>query len=202
MNKLYLVRHGESLWNKNGRVQGQKDIILTENGKQQAIKLSKRLKQEKIDYIYTSSLKRAKHTAKFISKQLNVRLIIEDNLKERNFGVWEGLFIEDIKKNYEKEYELWKTHPYNFKIHKSETVEDVLIRVKLFLEYLNNNYMKKSILIVSHTVIIKLIIIEMLKLKITDYSKYHISNCSLSIIDHNNNNFYLKSVNDTSHFIK
>ena len=77
--RLLLIRHGETNWNKMGRFQGTIDIELTEEGKNQAILLSKRLKN-KFDYIYTSPLKRARETAEILTDSSNKDLNIVENM--------------------------------------------------------------------------------------------------------------------------
>ena len=74
MQKLYLVRHGQSEWNYQKKVQGQQDTILTEQGRIQAKKLGHRLKKENIDAIYSSDLKRAYETANIIGKEINLEV--------------------------------------------------------------------------------------------------------------------------------
>ncbi len=88
--ELTHVRHGETDWNKNGKVQGHTDIELNEVGKQQARDVAEKLKHENFDLIICSPLKRAKETADIINKTLKLELIVEDDLRERNFGGREG----------------------------------------------------------------------------------------------------------------
>lgn len=104
---LYLIRHGETKWNKLGKFQGSKDISLSEDGISQARYLAKRL-DGNFDYIYTSPLIRAKKTAEIISEKSKVVPIIFPDMREINYGDWEGLTISEIKSSYSNEFKLWK----------------------------------------------------------------------------------------------
>mgnify|MGYP000253525885 CR=1 FL=1 len=87
---LYLARHGETLWNKAQRFQGQLDSKLTELGEQQSLQLGVSLSDTGIDYIISSPLGRAVATANICQQQLNVKATIAVNLSERNLGIWQG----------------------------------------------------------------------------------------------------------------
>ena len=89
--KVFITRHGQTEWNSLGRLQGRKDIELNEVGKEQALITGEKIKDEKIDIIITSPLKRARETAEIINKQLNVEIIEDDRLIERDYGELEGI---------------------------------------------------------------------------------------------------------------
>ena len=97
---IYLVRHGETDWNIKRRTQGVQNIPLTVNGLNQAEDLSKRLKNEPITKIYTSTLKRALNTAMVIGNKRGLNPEKRQELQEINFGVWEGLTIKQIEEKY------------------------------------------------------------------------------------------------------
>ena len=92
MGRLLIVRHGETPWNVEGRLQGHADIDISEKGRQQAQKVAKRLADTPIDVAYSSDLARAWHTAEIILDQRNVPLHSTEGLRERYYGVFEGGF--------------------------------------------------------------------------------------------------------------
>ena len=102
MLKLIIVRHGVTEWNKEGRLQGKKDIPLSKEGEEQADKLAKRLKDEKIDKIYASPLKRACKTAEIINKYHKLPINIEDGLREISYGIFDGISKEEREKDEEE----------------------------------------------------------------------------------------------------
>jgi uncharacterized phosphatase len=88
---LLLVRHGETDWNAAGRLQGHTDRPLNDHGRKQAKELADRLAGEGADAIYASDLARAKETAEIIGMRLGLPVVIDADLREKNFGNWEGL---------------------------------------------------------------------------------------------------------------
>jgi broad specificity phosphatase PhoE len=88
---LLLVRHGETDWNAEGRLQGHTDRPLNDYGRRQAKELADRLAGEGADAIYTSDLVRAKATAEIIGDRLGLTIIVDPDLREKDWGTWEGL---------------------------------------------------------------------------------------------------------------
>src|SRR5436190_1312043 len=91
MTTLLLVRHGETDWNAAGRLQGHTDRPLNEYGRRQAKELADRLAGEGADAIYASDLSRAKETAEIVGERLGLTVVIDADLREKNWGSWEGL---------------------------------------------------------------------------------------------------------------
>jgi len=108
--RLIFVRHAEAEGNVNRRFQGWTDGELTEKGHIQAQKVAKRLKDEKIDVIYSSSLKRTMQTADYISKIKNLPIIRTDKLKEINGGDWENVSFDELPTLWPHEHDTWKTN--------------------------------------------------------------------------------------------
>jgi broad specificity phosphatase PhoE len=88
---LLLVRHGETDWNAQGRLQGHTDRPLNDYGRQQAKALAHRLAGEGADAIYTSDLLRAKETAEIVGERLGLTVVVDPDLREKDWGTWEGL---------------------------------------------------------------------------------------------------------------
>jgi probable phosphoglycerate mutase len=91
VTELLLVRHGETDWNAEGRLQGHTDRPLNELGRRQAKELADRLAGEGADAIYTSDLARARATAEIIGDRLGLPVVVDADLREKNWGTWEGL---------------------------------------------------------------------------------------------------------------
>ena len=91
MTTLLLVRHGETDWNAEGRLQGHTDRPLNDHGRRQAKALAERLAGEGADAIYASDLSRAKETAEILGTRLGLPVVIDADLREKNWGNWEGL---------------------------------------------------------------------------------------------------------------
>lgn len=148
MNKLFIVRHGETDWNVKKLLQGKTDIELNENGIKQAEELIDKLDFNNIDIVISSPLKRAKQTATIIvSNRLDIKY--DDLLIERGFGNYEGKPIEFDLIGKQWDYRL------NDSENEIESIQDCLKRAQQFIDKINKEYKDKNILIVSHGGFIK-----------------------------------------------
>ena len=91
MTTLLLVRHGETDWNAEGRLQGQTDRPLTDFGRMQARRLAEELTDEELEAIYASDLARARETAEILGERLGLPVVLDADLREKDWGTWEGL---------------------------------------------------------------------------------------------------------------
>ena len=91
MTALLLVRHGETDWNADGRLQGQTDRPLSDFGRRQARQLADELADEQLEAIYSSDLSRARETAEIVGERLGLPVVLEPDLREKDWGTWEGL---------------------------------------------------------------------------------------------------------------
>jgi broad specificity phosphatase PhoE len=91
MTTLLLVRHGETDWNAEGRLQGHTDRPLSDYGRRQARKLAEELEDETLEAIYSSDLARARETAEIVGERLGLPVVLDPDLREKDWGTWEGL---------------------------------------------------------------------------------------------------------------
>jgi len=151
--KIILTKHGETIENKKGIIQGHLPGKLSKLGKEQAKKLALKLKNEKIDYIYSSDLKRAKDTTKEITKyHPNTKIILTKKLRERKWGEFQGKTKQEL--GFQKNKPLNK----DIKVKNSESIKQVYDRAKKFIKELLKNHKNKTILLVGHQAIDKAII--------------------------------------------
>ncbi|MDD3139655.1 MAG: histidine phosphatase family protein [Lachnospiraceae bacterium] len=152
--KLYMIRHGETDWNKERRLQGQADIPLNEFGKTLACKTAEGLKNVIFDMAYTSPLIRAKQTADIVLGDRKIPIIEEPRIQEIGFGIFEGLCCSEEGWNIpDHEFENFFHTPEKYKAPQNgESFEAVIKRVSKFLEELfgNEKYKDKTILISTH----------------------------------------------------
>ena len=142
--EILLTRHGQTDWNLLGKVQGKADINLNERGIQQAEETRDFLKNERIDLILCSPLKRAIETAEIINQGRNVRMIIDERVSERDFGEFEGM------PSTEFDFNAFWSYKQNLKYDKAENIRDFFGRVYNFLDSIKREYAGKRILIVAH----------------------------------------------------
>jgi len=151
--KIFLVRHGETIWNREGRFQGRLDSPLTDRGKIQAVENAKKLKKyiDKNIKVFSSPLGRAKNTAFIICDELGIdreKIIFDNRIIEFNYGVFEGKRREDIKES--KEFRDREADKWNYKIKNGESYAIVQRRVEEFLDSIRD---KKEVLIVAHEMV-------------------------------------------------
>jgi broad specificity phosphatase PhoE len=91
VTRLLLVRHGETDWNADGRLQGQTDRPLSDYGRRQALQLADELESEEFEAIYSSDLARARETAQIVGDRLEIPVELDPYLREKDWGTWEGL---------------------------------------------------------------------------------------------------------------
>src|SRR3989338_3874948 len=129
MTRLLIVRHAESAFNDQNRIQGHKDSHLTKKGLYQARRLSHKIKKIKIDKIYTSDLGRADTTTQEICCHSRLPIIRDPGLREIHLGDWEGMTPEEVDKLYNKGYQKWLKKPSSIKIPRSESLKHFKKRV-------------------------------------------------------------------------
>lgn len=156
--KIIIVRHGQSVANKNKVIVGRTDALLTLKGKMQAKKVAKRLEKEYvIDKVYSSPLKRAYNTAKEIAKKQKLeKIYVKDGITELYFGELENVKESVCKEKYKGLYNLWRNvnkYPSGFK--NQESIEEVICRYKKEMdEIIKESSNLNTICIVSHSLAI------------------------------------------------
>ena len=152
--KIYITRHGRTVWNEEGKLQGSLDSPLTQEGIQMAKDLSKRILPYNIELIVTSDLKRAKDTSDYIRGNMDIPIWYFEELREMSYGVWDGMKMEEVYEKYANEFEKFKKDPYNYNNGSGETYHQLIDRVKMSLEKIKNcGY--ENVLIVSHGITVK-----------------------------------------------
>jgi broad specificity phosphatase PhoE len=146
--RLIAVRHGETSDNTKRILRGHGPGNLTKLGIKQAQALGSILKKQKLDFIYCSDLKRCKETLKEIKKyHQHAPVIFTEQLRERNWGAFEGRPAKELWDKFEKEY---KKPTLKFKPKNGESLQELRHRLADFLRYLKKNHERQKILIVSH----------------------------------------------------
>lgn len=198
--KVFLVRHGETEWNKLGKFQGCQDIDLSDEGIVQAQYLSKKF-SDNFDYIYTSPLKRALQTAKVIANSKEIKPTIINELREINFGEWEGLTLKEILDNFPKEFNNWRNDKVEAPMCGGDlSLKNACKRAKTAITEIVAKHRGKKILIVAHGGIIKAGLLGLFELDMTMYHKINLGNTAICEIDFDIElNPAIVKINDTSH---
>lgn len=201
MTRLYLARHGETEWNLEKRLQGHLDSPLTKLGVLQANWLAAALNDVPLDVIYTSSSPRAYRTAESILQDRKVELIATDELKEMNLGDWEGRIAPELEREYPEQFRAYWNAPHLFKPLTGESYEDVRIRVATFLEAILPQHEGQNVLLVTHTVTLKMIMASYEQRPLSElWNPPYIHPASLSLIEWVNGDPRIVLHGDSSHY--
>ena len=147
---LYVVRHGETIWNVERKVQGITDIPLTDKGRSEAKELQDLISTLSIDVVISSPLDRARETAKIlIDSKLPINT--DDRIKERDWGMNEGAIIDTVDT-----WDCWDVI-LNTKVQNIECIQDFMYRVSNFIEDIKFRYKDKNVLIVTHSAVSRVV---------------------------------------------
>ena len=202
MTRIYLTRHGETEWNVEKRMQGQKNSPLTALGVEQAKALGAHLPGVELSAIYSSSSPRALQTAELIRGKRTLDIIPEDDLREINLGSWEGMFYYEIENLYpEQSCNFWK-HPEKYIPLDGETYEALRKRVSNKIEEIAKKHQGKTILIVAHGMALKTLYTYFRYQSIRDitYSPHTKSAC-LCMVEKENGIWNVMKWNETGHLV-
>lgn len=193
--RLILIRHGTTGWNLKKRYLSFTDIGLNHKGKDEAKRLSERLKREEIHKVYTSDRKRSIQTAEIIFKRVEVEKT--PDLREMHFGCFEGLTYKDIMKRHPVIYKKWLKDPFSVTIPEGEGLGNFKKRVlKAFKSIISLNK-EKTVAVVCHGGPISIFLNHVLKSK--NFWKHIPASASLSIVEFKNGRAKIKLINDTAH---
>jgi len=200
--KVILIRHGETDWNQEGRVQGSgSNRELTKMGKQQAESIGLRLKQEKIKAIYSSPLQRALDTARAIAHHHQVKVQIEPHLKEIDAGELEGIKIEKIGSYLNELIARERGNESISELYDGESLAEVQQRAWSTIQRLADKHGDGVIVVVSHYFIISSIICSVLGLPLTEMGRLKLDVGSISAILFGERGPRLALFNDNCHII-
>lgn len=199
MNNIYLVRHGETLWNATMRFQGTSDISLSEKGIMQAKKLAKKMKSIEISAIYASDLKRASETARYVAEEKGLNVNIVPDLREMCFGKWEGHTKVEIDEISPNQIDLFFSSPDKVEPPDGETFLQVQKRVCSAFYKIAKKHTDENILIVSHGGSIRTVIADILDMHLASVWRIRQDNTAFNIITLYKDYLVLSLLNDTSH---
>ena len=195
--RLFLVRHGQTKWKQVGFL-SYTDLELTKKGISQTKKVALTLKKEKIDRIYSSPLKRCKQTAEIIGKYLGLRFYIALQLREVNFGIFEGLSLKEAEKKYPELFWMREKDKWNFRIPHGESYKDAAERILKFLKKLSDKKYN-NIVLVTHVTIIKILLKLFSRLSMKEIDQIRFLPTSLTILERKNKKFRVLEINNISH---
>lgn len=197
--KLYLIRHAQTDWNAEARYVSWSDRDLSDEGVRQVEALRERFGGEKIDAVYSSPSKRALRTSCVLARTNGVEVL--DELREIDFGDWEGMTYGEIDARYPI-FREWVDSPSKTQIPGGEAWEDFIERVGRCADHIMNRPFE-SIAVVSHAGWLKAMLMSVLWIQKPVFSRLQLDHCGITVVEIHGENwrksFTIVGVNDTSH---
>ena len=177
--EIILIRHGETEWNSQLRMQGHSNSALSVVGRMQIQALGEWMKTVSFDHIYSSDTLRAKQTAEAITQYSRDTLKFDQRIREKNLGVFEGLTSIEARERYPDIYHLFKTGGANYVIDEGESTQQVLDRALEFIEEIRLRHPDQRVVIVTHGGIVRVLMKHTLGLSIDGSTCFLIKNTGI-----------------------
>ena len=174
--KLYVARHGQTVWNAANRVCGITDVELTEKGIEQAQELAKLVAEAKVDMILTSPLVRAMDTGKIVSEYCNIPMMVDNRLIEQNYGIYEG--VDRTNEEF-----LANKRNFAYRYPNGESMMQVAYRIYGLLEDIKKKYSGKDVLLISHGGVCRIIDTYFNDMTNEEFFNYTLKNAQLKIYE-------------------
>ena len=199
MTSIYLVRHGQTAWNKEEIFRGRTDVPLNDTGLREAELAGEYFKGLEIDAVYSSPLSRARQTAEKIARVHCLEVNPLNGLIDMSFGTWEGRTLEEIKNEEKELYPLWRDQPHRVQFPGGESLDKVRDRSIAALEELIRSHPEKTIVLVSHRVINKVLICVILGLDNSHFWQIGQDTTAINLIHHRSGKYILALMNEACH---
>jgi probable phosphoglycerate mutase len=199
MTEILLIRHGETLWNQQGRMQGQNDSPLTALGLQQARLLARRLKNVRFTALYSSDLGRAHQTARCIADETGHEIVADPGLRERSFGIFEGLTNAEIEKRYPEHYAPFAAREPHFAMPHGESGAQFRARCVETLERIAGRHPDEVVAVVSHGLVLDSMYRTATGMRIEVARGFPLLNCSLNTFRYDGAQWTAVSMCDVAH---
>ncbi len=198
---VYLIRHGQTAYNRMGLLQGRGiDAPLDSVGREQSLAAARYLKDEKIDHIYSSSLKRAKDTANIIAKESGLYLSAAlPDLDEMHFGIVEGRDYVEVDKELQAIYNQWQSGVISAGFERGESPVQVLERAQNCMISIIQEHVGERIAFVIHGRLIRIILSHWLGIGLSRMHEIQHANTSVNKLLWNGNRFEVVHLNHTEH---
>jgi broad specificity phosphatase PhoE len=199
MTSIYLVRHGQTAWNREEIFRGRTDVPLDETGLKQAELAAKYFRGMEIHGVYSSPLSRARETARKIAELHNLKVEPLEGIIDLSFGNWEGHSHKDIQGNDQETYRLWREEPHRVRLPGGESLDDVRTRAMASLEEVIRNHSGKTLILVSHRVVNKVLICGILGLDNSHFWQIAQDTTAINLIQYKNGKYILSLMNEICH---
>lgn len=194
LTTFYIVRHGETSWNKEGRIQGHSDIPLSDIGEEQARNLGVKFKDLHFDLAFSSDLIRAKKTAELISLEKKLVVQTTETIRERAFGIHEGKYKDALKTFDEYMEKLSDEEKYIYTKDGVESDESLATRCITFLRETAVTHPGKTILVVAHGGVMRVLLRQFGYGTYQTLKHHAVSNTAWFKVESDGTDFFVKEV--------
>ncbi|MEC9012838.1 MAG: histidine phosphatase family protein [SAR324 cluster bacterium] len=177
--EIILIRHGETEWNSQKRMQGHSNSDLSEVGMGQIQALGELMKNVSFDHIYSSDSLRTRQTAEAITQYSGHTLQFDQRIREKNLGVFEGLTSTEAKERHPEIYRLFKTAGANYVIDEGESTQQLLERALEFIEEIRLRHSQERVVMVTHGGVVRVLMKHALGLSIDAPTRFIIKNTGI-----------------------
>lgn len=177
--EIILIRHGETEWNSQKRMQGHSNSDLSEVGRGQIQALGELMKNVSFDHIYSSDSLRTSQTAEAITQYSGHTLQFDQRIREKNLGVFEGLTSTEAKERHPEVYRLFKTAGANYVIDEGESTQQLLERALEFIEEIRLRHPQERVVMVTHGGVVRVLMKHALGLSIDAPTRFIIKNTGI-----------------------
>jgi broad specificity phosphatase PhoE len=171
---VYVVRHGETEWNREGRYQGRRESALSSLGERQAVALAEELRFGSIRRVVSSPLRRCVDTAAPVAQALGIEIEIDDRLVEIAHGTWEGRLREDVERDDAVRMRQWRAAPDAVTFDGGESLAQVDRRWRGFAEGIDGN--DGDVVVVTHDVLVRVALLAATDRPLADLWKPTVAN--------------------------
>jgi broad specificity phosphatase PhoE len=202
MGLIYLIRHGQTIWNKEEVFRGQSDIPLNDFGRLQAGAIARELQERKLKnpVFFSSPLKRARETAEIAGSFLPGIIVVEvEALTDINFGQWQGQPREEVEKLYPELYRMWQDNPAGVVFPGGDALRDVAARAEKAFMHIAQEHPENDVIIVTHRVINKVLLSVLLCADLDLFWKIRQDTACINILAQERSGFNMLVINDTCH---
>jgi len=193
------MRHGETLWNRERRMQGQRDSPLSDTGLLQARRLAQRLADVPFSVLYSSDLGRAYETARSVAGVTGHDITVDTRLRERHFGVFEGLTSDEIESRFPVEYDCFKSRNPAYVIPDGESARQFRDRCLAVLEDIAGRHDGATVAVVTHGLVLDVAYREAHGIALGEPRPVPLLNASLNVFHFGNRHWRCETWGDVAH---
>jgi len=199
MTTVYLIRHGQTDWNKEEIFRGRADVPLNDHGRDEAQALARYLEDVNVDACFSSPLSRARETAEIVADPHSIEVNIDEGFIDVDYGEWQGSPAAKVREKYAETYQRWIERPHHIKFPGGESLSAVRKRALASLDVIRVGYPDATVFVVAHRVVTKVVLCAVLGLGNAAFWRIRQDNCAFNIIEYSPNGAVVRAMNDTCH---